>query len=31
VQRLMDAARRSHSQGVWIDIAAEDAAGESAS
>jgi len=25
VQRLMDAARRSHSQGAWIDFAAEDA------
>ena len=31
VQRLMDAARRSHSQGVWIDVAAEDAREESAS
>ena len=31
VQRLMDAARRSHSQGVWIDVAAEDANEESAS
>ena len=31
VQRLMDAARRSHSQGVWIDFAAEDAGRESAS
>ena len=31
VQRLMDAARRSHSQGVWIDFAAEDASRESAS
>jgi predicted dehydrogenase len=31
VQRLMDAARRSHSQGVWIDVAAEDASEESAS
>jgi predicted dehydrogenase len=30
VQRLMDAARRSHSQGVWIDVAAEDAREESA-
>ena len=28
-QRLMDAARRSHSQGVWIDFAAEDAGQES--
>ena len=28
-QRLMDAARRSHSQGVWIDFAAEDARQES--
>ena len=28
-QRLMDAARRSHSQGVWIDFAAEDAGEES--
>ncbi|MBI3703828.1 MAG: hypothetical protein HY244_08275, partial [Rhizobiales bacterium] len=25
VQRLIDAARRSHDQGVWIDVAAEDA------
>jgi predicted dehydrogenase len=25
VQRLIDAARRSHSQGAWIDIASEDA------
>jgi predicted dehydrogenase len=24
VQRLMDAARRSHSQGAWIDFAGED-------
>ena len=31
VQRLMDAALRSHSQGVWIDFAAEDASQESAS
>jgi predicted dehydrogenase len=31
VQRLMDAARRSHSQGAWIDFAAEDAGQESAS
>ena len=31
VQRLMDAARRSHSQGAWIDFAAEDASQESAS
>jgi predicted dehydrogenase len=29
VQQLMDAARRSHSQGVWIDVAAEDASEES--
>jgi predicted dehydrogenase len=29
-QRLIDAARRSHSQGVWIDFAAEDAKQESA-
>jgi predicted dehydrogenase len=28
VQRLMDAARRSHLQGVWIDFAAEDASQE---
>ena len=28
-QRLMDVARRSHSQGVWIDFAAEDAGQES--
>jgi predicted dehydrogenase len=28
VQRLMDAARRSHRQGGWIDIAREDAAQE---
>ena len=25
VQRLIDAARRSHGQGIWIDLAAEDA------
>ena len=25
VQRQMDAARRSHTQGVWIDFAKEDA------
>jgi hypothetical protein len=25
----MDAARRSHSQGVWIDVAAEDTSEES--
>jgi predicted dehydrogenase len=31
VQRLMDAARRSHSQGVWINVVAEDAREESAS
>jgi hypothetical protein len=24
VQRLIDAAQRSHKQGRWIDIAAED-------
>ena len=30
VQRLMDAARRSHNQGKWIDFAAEDASHESA-
>jgi predicted dehydrogenase len=30
VQRLMDAARRSHLQGVWIDFAAEDASQENA-
>ena len=30
VQRLMDAARRSHNQGQWIDFAAEDASQESA-
>ena len=30
VQRLIDVARRSHSQGVWIDVAAEDAKQESA-
>jgi len=30
VQRLMDAARRSHSQGAWIDFAKEDAGQESA-
>jgi len=30
VQRLIDAARRSHLQGVWIDFAAEDASQESA-
>ena len=30
-QRLMDAARRSHSQGIWIDFAAEDAGQKSAS
>ena len=30
VQRLMDAARRSHQQGVWIDFAAEDADQENA-
>jgi len=30
VQRLIDAARRSHSQGSWIDFAAEDAKQESA-
>ena len=29
VQRLIDAARRSHAQGVWIDFAAEDAREES--
>jgi predicted dehydrogenase len=28
VQRLMDAARRSHSQGAWIDFASEDAGQE---
>jgi predicted dehydrogenase len=28
VQRLMDAARRSHQQGAWIDFAAEDASQE---
>jgi predicted dehydrogenase len=28
-QRLMDVARRSHSQGIWIDFAAEDARQES--
>ncbi len=31
VQRLMDAARRSHSQGAWIDFAAEDTGQESVS
>ena len=31
VQRLIDMARRSHSQGAWIDVAAEDARQESAS
>jgi predicted dehydrogenase len=31
VQRLIDMARRSHQQGVWIDIAAEDARQESIS
>jgi predicted dehydrogenase len=30
VQRLMDAARRSHQQGTWIDFASEDASEESA-
>jgi len=30
VQRLIDAARRAHSQGSWIDFAAEDAKQESA-
>jgi predicted dehydrogenase len=30
VQRLMDAARRSHQQGTWIDFASEDASDESA-
>ena len=30
VQRLIDAARRSHQQGAWIDFAAEDANQESA-
>lgn len=30
VQRLMDAARRSHQRGCWIDFAAEDAGQESA-
>ena len=30
VQRLIDMARRSHSQGAWIDVAAEDAKQESA-
>jgi predicted dehydrogenase len=30
VQRLMDAARRSHQQGAWIDFASEDAGRESA-
>jgi predicted dehydrogenase len=30
VQRLMDAARRSHQQGVWIDVAAEDESAASA-
>jgi predicted dehydrogenase len=30
VQRLIDAARRSHSQGTWIDFAREDANPESA-
>ena len=30
VQRLMDAARRSHQQGSWIDFASEDAGRESA-
>ena len=30
VQRLMDAARRSHNQGKWIDFSAEDASHESA-
>jgi predicted dehydrogenase len=29
-QRLMDAARRSHNQGVWIDVAAEDSSQDSA-
>lgn len=29
VQRLIDAARRSHGQGTWIDVAAEDAKQES--
>lgn len=31
VQRLIDMARRSHSQGTWIDVAAEDAGQESIS
>ena len=31
VQRLIDMARRSHSQGTWIDVAAEDARQESIS
>ncbi len=30
VQRLIDAARRSHQQGAWIDVAGEDASQESA-
>jgi predicted dehydrogenase len=30
VQRLIDAARRSHQQGAWIDFAGEDAGQESA-
>jgi predicted dehydrogenase len=30
VQRLIDMARRSHSQGTWIDVAAEDARQERA-
>jgi predicted dehydrogenase len=30
VQRLIDAARRSHQQGVWIDVARKDAKQESA-
>jgi predicted dehydrogenase len=30
VQQLMDAARRSHSQGKWIDVAADDLSRESA-
>ena len=30
VQRLIDMARRSHNQGIWIDVAAEDVRQESA-